>query len=290
MKKILVPVDFSDHTDVTCRYAVAIASANGGEIMLFHTYFDQMIITGGTYPDSIAAQAAVDVQMIAEIRETAEKEMEKLVESIKKIIDPQAVVNVVWSMEGGDAATGIVEICTTYYPDLIIIGAQGRGLKDPFSGSTAEIIMRHTTVPVLAIPSSAGFDGFSQIMYSAGLVEGTENDLRFIFDFFGSLNPVVHCVHLHCSGNEQFDDVKLDRLKQLFAKEIADGKIVFGLYECENHRQGLVTFLESTQIGMIAFKLHKTSLFGLLFSSRLSRKDLFKAKLPLLAFPVSKIH
>ncbi len=288
MKKILVPVDFSDHTEVTCRYAVAIASAHGGEIMLFHTYFDQMIITGGTYPDSIAAQAAVDVQMIAEIRETAEKEMLKLVESIKSIIDPQAGASVTWALEGGDAATGIVEICTSYHPDLIIIGAQGRGLKDPFSGSTAEIIMRHSTVPVLAIPFNAGFDGFSQIMYSAGLSEGTENDLRFILDFFGSLNQVVHCVHFHCGDSEQFDDVKLERLRQLFANEITSGKVVFGLRECENHRQGLVSFLESTHIGMIAFKLHKTSLFGLLFHSRLSRKDLFKAKLPLLAFPENR--
>lgn len=285
MKKILVPVDFSGHTEVTCRYAVAIATATGGEIKLFHTYFDQMIVAGGTYPDSIAAQAAVDIQMIAEIRAAAEKELDALTTEIRGLIDPESGVKVYSALEGGDAASGIVDICSSYKPDMIIIGAQGRGEKDPFTGSMAEVIMRHSPVPVLAIPSSAGFDGFAQIMYAAGLADGTEEDIRFIFNMFGSFNPVIHCVHLHCS-DEHFDDVKLERLKQAFAQEAAAGKIWFRLLECEKPSQGLFSFLENRQIGMIAFMLHRPSLFGFLHRSRLNRKDLFKTRLPLLAFPV----
>lgn len=285
MKRILVPVDFSDHTEVTCQYAVSLATATGAEIMLFHTYFDQMIVAGGTYPDSIAAQAAVDVQMIAEIRAAAEKEIARLAESLKLLIDPLSGGTVHTYMEGGDAATGISDFCSHYHPDLIIIGAQGRGLKDPFTGSTAEVIMRHARVPVLAIPSMADFDGFGQIMYAAGLADGTEADIRFIFEFFGSFNPIIHCVHLHCGDDEQFDDVKLNRLKQVFSKEAADGKIWFRRLECSNHSQGLSTFIENRHIGMIAFMLHKPTLFSMLFRSRLSRKDLFRTNRPLLAFP-----
>lgn len=284
MKKILVPVDFSAHTEVTCRYAVAMASVSGAEIMLFHTYFDQMIVAGGTYPDSIAAQAAIDVQMISEIRQAAEAEMEHLSVQIRNLVDPASGVNIITRVEGGDAASGIVDVCKEWNPQLIIIGAQGRGQKDPFTGSTAEVIMRHTPVPVLAIPANAGFDGFGQIMYAAGLADGSEKDIRFIFDSFGSFSPIVHCVHLHCS-DEKFDDVKLNRLQQHFGKEMSEGKIWFRMLECDSHRQGLSTFLENRRIGMIAFRLHRPSLLGFLFRSRLSRKDLFKTRLPLLAFP-----
>lgn len=284
MKKILVPVDFSTHTEVTCRYAVAIASATGAEILLFHTYFDQMIVAGGTYPDSLAAQAAIDVQMIAEIKSGAEDEMAALAQTVGQLIDPASGVRLSTRVEGGDAASGIVELCSDWHPELIIIGAQGRGEKDPFTGSTAAVIMRHALVPVLAIPEKAGFNGFGQIMYAASLIDGNEVDIRFIFDLFASFSPVVHCVHLHCS-DEKYDDVKLSRLKHFFEKETAEGKIGFRLLECQNHRQGLTAYLENRKIEMIAFKLHHPSLFEFLFRSRLSRKDLFRTGLPLLAFP-----
>ncbi len=37
MIKILLPVDFSGHTEITCRYALEFARCGGAEIKLFHT-------------------------------------------------------------------------------------------------------------------------------------------------------------------------------------------------------------------------------------------------------------
>jgi len=38
MKKILVPVDFSGHTEITCKYAMELAKAYSAEIHIFHTF------------------------------------------------------------------------------------------------------------------------------------------------------------------------------------------------------------------------------------------------------------
>ena len=57
MKKILVPVDFSDHTDITCTYALKFAEAYKAEVNLFHSYFDQIILTDTTFPDSMNMNA-----------------------------------------------------------------------------------------------------------------------------------------------------------------------------------------------------------------------------------------
>ena len=88
MKKILVPVDFSGHTDITCTYALELAQKFGGEIRLFHTFFDQFIIADSSFPESIDMSTMYNEELLKEIMHQAEKRLEslycKLEDRIKK--------------------------------------------------------------------------------------------------------------------------------------------------------------------------------------------------------------
>jgi len=67
MKKILVPVDFSGHTDITCTYALELAQKYGAEIRLFHTFFDQFIIADSSFPESIDMSTMYNEEFLKEI-------------------------------------------------------------------------------------------------------------------------------------------------------------------------------------------------------------------------------
>lgn len=78
MKKILIPVDFSEHTWVTVEYGLDMAKATGASILLFHSIFDQVMLTAGVFPDSIASQTVLDMNVLQGIREEAEHRMKDL--------------------------------------------------------------------------------------------------------------------------------------------------------------------------------------------------------------------
>lgn len=84
MKKILVPVDFSEHTPTVCNFALEIIKATGGELRLFHAYFDFMIVHNSGIPYSIHAGELYNQEMLTKIREDAKADMEKLATSLKR--------------------------------------------------------------------------------------------------------------------------------------------------------------------------------------------------------------
>ena len=86
MKKILVPVDFSNHTDITCRYAIEFAKAYGAAIMLFHTYFDQIIIADTSFPDTLDMSTIYNEELMKEIFRQAERNMLELEEKLNILI------------------------------------------------------------------------------------------------------------------------------------------------------------------------------------------------------------
>ena len=72
MKKILVPVDFSDHTEITCTYALELAQKHGSEIVLFHTFFDQFLIAESSFPESIDLSTIYHEELLKETPGDAE--------------------------------------------------------------------------------------------------------------------------------------------------------------------------------------------------------------------------
>ena len=56
----------------------------------------------------------------------------------------------------GKPSQGIVDIANDWHADLIVMGTQGKtGLKRLLMGSTAENIIRLSSIPILVVPSKA---------------------------------------------------------------------------------------------------------------------------------------
>lgn len=149
MKKIVVAVDFSEATMPACEFGVFLAKATNSSLILFHTYFDQIIVAGGSYPDTMASQTLVDMKMVNEIKANAEREMSQLKIQVEKLIDASGgAIPLSSQLEGGDVDYELAEQCKVLEPDLLIIGQQGKGKKSLFGGAMTSRILRHSCVPV----------------------------------------------------------------------------------------------------------------------------------------------
>ena len=140
-KRILVPVDGSEPSNLGLKEAVKIAKAAGGTIRAVHVVNEFQPVRGGL-------SYSPDMENV--LREHGQKILaEARAELAKSGVDGETVL-----VEGAAIHTGdhIVEYARRWPADLIVIGTHGRrGLKRLVMGSDAEYIVRTSPVPLLLV-------------------------------------------------------------------------------------------------------------------------------------------
>ncbi len=138
--KILVPLDFSDHSTAAQETAVEIAKTFSAKIWLLHCY---QLHPGGVSPYGIAAPASYQ----DDVREAV---MHRLRESQEKIEAEGVPAEASVSSEFPPQA--IVEMAKDIGADLIVMGTRGlTGIKHVMLGSVAERTVRSAPCPVLTV-------------------------------------------------------------------------------------------------------------------------------------------
>jgi universal stress protein A len=140
LKKILVPIDFSDPSKKAFKYALRFAKEFGSEITLVHIIEPVMplMFEGLTMPSPAAETESSD----------AAKSLKALVASARK----ERIVAVRAMFRRGIASHEIVEVAKELDVDLIVMATHGyTGWKHFAIGSTAERVMRAAPCPVLVV-------------------------------------------------------------------------------------------------------------------------------------------
>ena len=140
VRRILVPVDFSEHTPGVLEWGIHLAQEHDSSILLLHAYhlpveFQQL--EGAYLPPDFWSS----------VKAGAESQLEALAEEIRT-----AGVTVETAAVEGYAASAIVEQAGLREADLIVIGTHGlSGLKHLLLGSTAERVVQKAPCPVLTV-------------------------------------------------------------------------------------------------------------------------------------------
>jgi nucleotide-binding universal stress UspA family protein len=139
--KILVPVDFSDHSNAAQETAVEIAKTVGAKIWILHCY---QLHPGGVSPYGIAAPASYQ----DDVREAV---MHRLRESQEKI-EAEGVPAEASVLSEFPPPQAIVEMAQGIGADLIVMGTRGlTGIQHVMLGSVAERTVRLAPCPVLTV-------------------------------------------------------------------------------------------------------------------------------------------
>ena len=134
-RKLLVPIDFHDHSLGAIEIAKHIAQINGGMVTLLHVVPMDEPIGGQMYDEDFKKQAEKDAARLAEL---GSQRLQGL--------------NYEIVTEIGDPATGIIDTAASREVDVIVIGTHGRkGLRRILMGSVAEEVLREAKCPVIAL-------------------------------------------------------------------------------------------------------------------------------------------
>ena len=140
IRRILVPLDFSDQTPNVLDWAAHLAKQHGGRVILLHAYhlpveFQQL--EGAYLPPDFWSNVKVE----------AEQSLSRYAEELERRgIQVESVVR------EGYPATVIVDEAASQSVELIVIGTHGlSGLKHLLLGSIAERVVQRAPCPVLTV-------------------------------------------------------------------------------------------------------------------------------------------
>ena len=138
IERILVPVDFSQHSLAALKYAIEIASEHGSEVVLIHVV--------EPLPYGIARWYE-PTKLLEHYGEAASGELERFEKEAT-----QLYAKCRSELHFGIVHEVIGELVSKLKVDLIVISMRGQShLLDLLIGGTAEKILRHAPCPVLRI-------------------------------------------------------------------------------------------------------------------------------------------
>jgi nucleotide-binding universal stress UspA family protein len=140
LKKILVPIDFSDCSKKALQYAIPLARQHGAALTLLYVV-PQPSFVGGEYTGIEYARLEDDQAV------SGKKQLGALIAN-----EVQGEVPAETLVRSGMPVVEILEAAKALPADLIVISTHGRtGLKHVLLGSVAEDVVRRAPCPVLVV-------------------------------------------------------------------------------------------------------------------------------------------
>jgi len=158
IKKILVPIDFSDYSKSALKYAVNFCKDFNAEMILIY------VVEPVIYPPDFSMGQIAIPSVNAEWDERARQELDKLAkEQIPTGVTVKSIIKT------GKPFIEIIDTAGELDVDLIIIATHGRsGVEHILFGSTAEKVVRKAPCPVLTLREP--IKGFN---YKEGMKKGS---------------------------------------------------------------------------------------------------------------------
>lgn len=141
IKKILVPIDFSDYSKSSLRYSVNFAKHFQANLILIY------VVEPVVYPPDFSMGQIAIPTVGLEMDKRASDELDKLAaKEIPGNVDVKKIIKT------GKPFVEIIETAAEEDADLIIIATHGHtGVEHILFGSTAEKVIRKAPCPVLTL-------------------------------------------------------------------------------------------------------------------------------------------
>jgi len=291
MKRLLVPVDFSTHTGISCRYAFALADGHTAEIILFHSFFDQLYFSDGGFSTSFESGIMLTDEIILDFYKQKETRLNEIAAELRSLPSiHNTKLEITCYMESGDPEVQIMNAIKLYKPDMIVMGSSGMGKKGLFSGSVARRIIDNSNIPVIAVPEMVGLSTVKNVVYMTTFIP---EDCQAILEIDRVLSPhQVNIFCLHLQENETDDDVDLKIKKLSEDRALVDlaKRISYHALGYQNQREILRSFMNQQKIDLIAFIPHKRNILKNIFHQGITKEDLFLTQIPIMAIKPSIQH
>ena len=277
MKKILVPVDFSEHSEYALDVAAQLAKKYSASIVALHMMgMSEAVLTRD---DSNEVMEAMFYMKLAEKR-------------FAEFLDRPYLegLDVETTVQNYKVFKEMDRVAEEVGADLIVMGSHGAsGMKEVFVGSNTEKVVRTATVPVLVIKNKAGDFSVDKMVFASDfsleyypayekardIAELFDCELKLLFvntpDGFRKTSDMEARAYQFLSGGQQAD---LDRFE----------KVVY--YNDNTIEDGIFSYSNRNQADMIAIPTHGRRGLAHFFTGSIGEEVVNHSDIPVITFKI----
>lgn len=213
--KILIPVDFSETSQLALDHAAFMASRYEAEIVFLHVF------------ETFSYQTEIS-QMLVQSVKVNDLVKEKL-ESLARETHKKTGVKVSSEMATGSVATNVVEVAERLGADIIIMGTHGAsGFEEFFIGSNAYKVVTKSSIPVLSVQTDAEKIGFKDIVVPIDNSKPSRQKLRYAASIAKKYNSKLHVVSLISDPGPDMNH-KFDIIEEQISEFLTEKELPFGI-------------------------------------------------------------
>lgn len=263
MKKILVPTDFSKNAYNALNFAIAFANEFGSEITLIHTF-------------KLYSSTGMFISVESYMEEDARKDLVQMIRETKSKLKNGATIT--HKLYRGDAAPVIASIADKEAFDLIIMGTQGAsGLKEIFTGSTTNGVIKASHTPMLMIPEGFTYRPMKSAVFAIDQEEvSNEEVVKPLVKMAQIFKTKINVFHQDTGGQDSGIKAKikqyLDPLEATYHFSLDQRQITASIDE----------FVEETKADLLCMIRRKRSFLENIFHQSVTTEKAFHSKVPLL--------
>ncbi|MDH5397988.1 MAG: universal stress protein [Cyclobacteriaceae bacterium] len=278
MKKLLVPVDFSDQAKYALDFATNMAKKINVLIDVIHVA--DLPVTAD--PMGVNLQAYFSADLITQLEENLTEKLREFTKSIPK--KQQGTCELKW----GNPFSGISGYLGENDVDMIIMGTKGTsGVRELFVGSNAEKVVRHVKCPVITLKNPIDITDIKRIVFGNDLslqqdqLAGKIKYLQNIFD------ARLDIVRINTPSRFRIDREVYKELRE-FAEKYSFKNYSLNIFSDVNEEEGLVYFADQVDANMMALGTHGRKGLGHLISGSIAEDVVNHAKRPIWTYNTGK--
>ncbi len=288
LRKILVPVDFSEPSQNAARYAVMLATKYNAQIKLLHVFNSPVV---DMIPFTDVASIQIDFDMNYHVLYNSAKErLMKFFENLKEFASQMGYgdVQIGYTLREGYASYGIIEASKRYKPGIIVMGTKGEGFRSTeLVGSVATEVSDETHIPLLAIPEKAvlkGIDEVKRVLYVTNFDESDNLSIRKLLRIVSPFQVELYCIHLTDKPDSPGIRALMNSTRD-YVNQVNPGvKITCEIVSGKENDKRVMEYIGKNNINLVALTSVKRNLLYKLFNPSLAKRMIYQSDVPVLLF------
>lgn len=277
MKKIIVPIDFSEHSEYALRTAAKLAKKSNAELLALHMLEMSDVIL--TESDSQQQQKAVFFLKLVE-------------QKFETFLDKEYLknVNVTPIVKHYKVFSEVNDVAKEHDADLIVMGSHGTsGFKEFFVGSNTERVVRNSETPVLVIKTEIKDANFGTAVFATNFEEENVRPYLNATSMFEVLDAKLILLYVNLPNEHFKSSVEIEKKIAEFLIT-ADGnldKLNDVAYQADyTVEQGVMNYANKVGADIIAIPTHGRKGISHFFAGSIGEDIANHSPLPVMTFMI----
>ncbi|MEX6626574.1 universal stress protein [Tenacibaculum pacificus] len=259
MKKILLPIDFSKHSEYAAKLTSKIAKKTAGEIHLIH-----MVELPSGFKDMGSGANVTIPESMLYIKMIKEK-----IINYKNTFFPD-FNNVKHAIRFQNPYEGIRDYSKKINADLIVMGSKGQtALEEIIIGSNTEKTVRNSEIPIIITKKDNDNFKLKKLVFASTFENDEAKALEGFLDFATKFKSKIYLLKVNTPNNFENTTDSINKIEAFVEKYKIDDYSI-KIYNDTSVQDGILNFSNENDVDLVSLATHGRSGLSQFFNSSVS--------------------